>query len=194
MVLFFRAWLTSVSMTISRSVYVSASGIILFFLWLSNTPLHICTTFSLHIPCWWMFGFLPCRAIVDSAPVSTEVYVFFWIMVFSSYILRSGIERSCCNSIFSFFLRSFFLKSLLNLLQDCFFMFWFFGHENCGILAAQPRSKLHPLPYKAVLPTGPPRKSLFLVFKGIWIVFSIVTVPIYSTNSVGGFYRFFKTL
>ena len=109
MVLFFRAWLTSVSMTISRSVYVSASGIILFFLWLSNTPLYICTTFSLHIPCWWMFGFLPCRAIVDSAPVSTEVYVFFWIMVFSSYILRSGIERSCCNSIFSFFLRSFFL-------------------------------------------------------------------------------------
>ena len=31
-----------------------------------------------------------------------------------------------------------FLKSLLNLLQYCFcFMFWFFGHEACGILAPQ---------------------------------------------------------
>ena len=66
-------------------------------------------------------------------------------------------------------------------------MFWFFGHENCGILPAQPGSKLYPLHWKAVLPTGPPRKSLFLVFKGICIVFSIVTVPIYSTNSVWGF-------
>ena len=32
------------------------------------------------------------------------------------------------------------LKVLLNLLQYCFcsFMFWFFGHEACGILAPQP--------------------------------------------------------
>ena len=33
----------------------------------------------------------------------------------------------------------FFLESLLNLLQDCFcFMFWFFGHEACGILVPRP--------------------------------------------------------
>ena len=36
----------------------------------------------------------------------------------------------------------FFLKPLLNLLQYCFcFMFWFFGHEACGILAPQPGIK-----------------------------------------------------
>ena len=34
---------------------------------------------------------------------------------------------------------SFFLKSLLNLLQYYFyFMFWFLGHKACGILASQP--------------------------------------------------------
>ena len=42
-----------------------------------------------------------------------------------------------------FFLRHFlcelFLKSLLNVLQHCFyFMFQFLGHEVCGILAPQP--------------------------------------------------------
>ena len=32
-----------------------------------------------------------------------------------------------------------FLKSLLNFLQHCFcFMFWFCGHESCGILALKP--------------------------------------------------------
>ena len=37
-------------------------------------------------------------------------------------------------------------KSLLNLLQDCFCLtFWFFGHETCGILAHQPGTK-HALP------------------------------------------------
>ena len=179
-------------MTVSRSIYVSASGIILFLLWLSNIPLYITHIFFTHSSVERCLDSFHVLAIVDSAPVNTEVHVFFQIMVFSSCILRSGIERSCCNSIFRFSLRSFFLKSLLNLLQYCFFMFWVFGHEICGILAAQPRSKLHPLHWKAVLPTGPPRKSLFLVFKGIWIVFSIVTVPIYATNSVGGFYRFLK--
>ena len=48
--------------------------------------------------------------------------------------------------LFSFFIKDFFfnvdrfLKSLLNLLLYCFcFMFWFFGHEACGILAPRPR-------------------------------------------------------
>ena len=39
-----------------------------------------------------------------------------------------------------------FLKSLLNLLQYCFcFMFWYFGHEACGILAPQPGIEPAPL-------------------------------------------------
>ena len=56
----------------------------------------------------------------------------------------------------------FFLKSLLNLLQYCFcFMFWFFGHEACGILA--PWTGIEPAPPALegeVLTTGPPGKSL----------------------------------
>ena len=43
----FSVWLTSLSMIISRSIPVAASGIISFFLWLSNIPLCICTTSSL---------------------------------------------------------------------------------------------------------------------------------------------------
>ena len=43
-----------------------------------------------------------------------------------------------------------FLKSLLNLLQYCFcFMFWFFGHEACGILAPNQGSNPHSLHWKA---------------------------------------------
>ena len=50
--------------------------------------------------------------------------------------------------IIFFFLRFFlmwtFLKCLLNLLQYCFyFMFWFFGHEACGILSPQTRDQTH---------------------------------------------------
>ena len=59
-------------------------------------------------------------------------------------------------------------SSLLNLLQYCFWlgffcMFWFSGHEACGILA--PRPGIDPAPPALegdVLSTGPLGKSLFL--------------------------------
>ena len=59
-----------------------------------------------------------------------------------------------------------FLKSLLNLWQCCFcFMFWFFGHEACGILAPQTGIKPAPAALEGeVLTTGPPKKSLELHF------------------------------
>ena len=41
-------------------------------------------------------------------------------------------------------------------------MFWFFGHEACGTLAQ--RLNPHPLRWKAKLTTGPPGKSLLLLF------------------------------
>ena len=42
--------------------------------------------------------------------------------------------------LFFFFNRDHF-KSFLNLLHYCFsLVFWFFGHEACGILATQPRT------------------------------------------------------
>ena len=72
-----------------------------------------------------------------------------------------------------FFLRFFwcgpFLKSLLILLQSCFcFMFCFFGHEACGILAPWPVIEPAPPALEGeVLTTGPPGKTpsewLFLV-------------------------------
>ena len=42
-------WLTSLSLIISRSILDAANGIISFFLWWSNSPLYIRTTFSLSI-------------------------------------------------------------------------------------------------------------------------------------------------
>ena len=56
----------------------------------------------------------------------------------------------------------FFLESLLNLLQDCFcFMFWFFGHEACGILVPHPGMELtSPVLEGKVLAPAPPGKSL----------------------------------
>ena len=42
-------------------------------------------------------------------------------------------------------------------------MFWVFGHEACGILAAQPRIKPAPIALK-VLTTGPSGKSLISEF------------------------------
>ena len=49
------------------------------------------------------------------------------------------------SPFFRFFWRGPFLKSLLNLLRYCFcFLFWFFGHEACGILVPQPGIKPAP--------------------------------------------------
>ena len=54
-----------------------------------------------------------------------------------------------------------FLSSLLTLLQYCFcFMFWFFGHETCGISAPWPEMEPTPPALEGgVLTTGQPGKS-----------------------------------
>ena len=63
----------------------------------------------------------------------------------------------------------FFFLSLMNLLQYCFcFMFWFFGHEACGILAPLPG--IEPTPHALegeVLTTGPPGKSRVMLLRQI---------------------------
>ena len=60
------------------------------------------------------------------------------------------------------------LKSLLNLLQHCFyFIFWFCGHEACEILAPQP--EIQPIPPALegeVLTTGLPGKLPSFCFVG----------------------------
>ena len=58
-------------------------------------------------------------------------------------MLNSSFEISIFHlcPLFFFF---FFFRSLLNLLQYCFwFRFLFFEHEACGILAAQPGTESH---------------------------------------------------
>ena len=62
----------------------------------------------------------------------------------------------------------FLKKSLLNLLQYYFrtTFFWFFGCQACMILAPWPWIKPAPSALKGEVPvTGPPGKSLQLVFK-----------------------------
>ena len=54
----------------------------------------------------------------------------------SGFSLGGEQESLLFLKVFFFFLNCGpFLKSLLDLVQYCFFcMFWFFGHEACGIL------------------------------------------------------------
>ena len=84
-----------------------------------------------------------------------------------SLLLRTERLQLCVLFIYLFiFWCGPFLKSLLNLLQYCFCsMFWFFGHEACGILAPQPGIKpASPALEGEVLTTGPPGKSLCVLF------------------------------
>ena len=72
---------------------------------------------------------------------------------------------------FVFFLCEPFWKSLLNLLQYCFcFMFQFFGHKACGMLAPQLRIESKPPVLESkVLTTGLPGRSLgqFVLRRGL---------------------------
>ena len=91
-------------MIISRSLHVATNDIISFFLWLSNSPLHICTIFihssaDGHLGCFYVL------AIVNSAAMAMiiVVHVSFQSMIFSGYMPRSGIAKSYGSSIFSYF-------------------------------------------------------------------------------------------
>ena len=91
--IFIFVWLTLLNMTISRPTYVAANDTV-FFLWLSNIPLYICTTSSLFIPLF--------LSIVNNAEVNIGDRVSFCIVVFSGYMPLSGIAGSYASSIFSF--------------------------------------------------------------------------------------------
>ena len=61
-----------------------------------------------------------------------------------------------------FWMWTIFEKPSMNLLQYCFrLMFWFFGHEACGIFAPQPQKELAPPSLEGQVPTtGSPEKPL----------------------------------
>ena len=98
--------LTSLSMTVSRSIDVAANGIISFFLRLSNIPLYISTTYLYPFLCQWTFRLLPCLGNCKQCCNEHWVHVSFQTMFFVGYVPKSGIAGSYGNSIFSF-LRNF---------------------------------------------------------------------------------------
>ena len=111
--LFFSFWLTSLCMTVSRSIHV--------YKWPNFVPFYGCVI----VHCIYMYhiffihssvdGHLRCfhvLAIVNSTAVNTGVHVSFWIMVFSGYMPSCGIAGLYGNSIFSF------LRKLLTVLHS----------------------------------------------------------------------------
>ena len=100
----FCVWLTSLSITISRSIHVVVNGIISFILWLSNIPLCVCVyiyhIFFIHSSIDGHLGYFHVLAIVYSAAINIGVQVSFQIMVFSGYMPRSGIAGWYGSSIF----------------------------------------------------------------------------------------------
>jgi len=84
---------TSLGMTISRSIHVTADGIILFFLWLSSIPLYTSPHLLYPFICQWIFRCFHLLDIVNNA-MNIGVHVSLWIIVLFGYISRSGIAES----------------------------------------------------------------------------------------------------
>ena len=102
--LFFSFWLTSLCMTDSRSIHISANDLIVFLFmseWYSIAYMyHISFMHSSGVG---YLGYFHILAIVNSAAIITiGVYVSFWIMVLCGYVPRSGIAVSKGSSGFSF--------------------------------------------------------------------------------------------
>ena len=93
-------WLTSLSVTVSRSIHVAAGGIVSFFLMAEQCSIiHVCHIFirssvDEHSGC-------SLFTIMNSAAMNIGVHICFWIIVFR-YIPRSGIARLHGSSVFSF--------------------------------------------------------------------------------------------
>ena len=95
--------LTSLSMTLSRSIHVAANGIIHYFQWLRNTPwrftiwatreAHICThIFLIHSSVNGHFDCSHFLAIVNSASVNIGVHISFWTCFFPEICTEVGLQ------------------------------------------------------------------------------------------------------
>ena len=95
-------WLTSLSMIISKSIHVSANGIISFFMAKWYAVVYVYHNFFIHSPVNGYLGGFYILAIVNSAAMNIGGHVSFWIIILSGYMPRSGIAESYGSSIFSF--------------------------------------------------------------------------------------------
>ena len=118
------------------------------------------------------------------------------LVIFFKYLLAvsvSSLEKGHFRSIALFFFFFCFLKSLLNLLQYCFyFLVLVFGHEACAILAPwlgmEPTA---PALEGEILTTGPPGKSLHCPFLN-WVVFCVWVWRVCSESWILNPYSIFK--
>ena len=120
-------------------------------------------------------------------PESSALQVYFFLPLShqgSLCIYVSTVKHEACS--FSFcFSRGPFLKSLLNLLQYCFwFIFQFFGLEACGVLLPLPGMEpTLPTLEGEVLIAGPPGKSQSTFFKPSWLCCRFLEAHISQTTS-----------
>ena len=100
----FSVCLTSLSMTISQSIYVAANGIISFYFY-GRIVFHCVYILIPHLYpfiCRWTFRLCLSLGYVTSAAINIGVHVSFQVIVLSGYMPSSGIAGSYVSSIFSF--------------------------------------------------------------------------------------------
>ena len=117
--MFFSFWLTLLCIIGSRCIYLTTNDSDLFPLCSSNIPWYIYMyyNFFIHSSVSGRLGCFHVLATVNIAAMSTGVHESFIIMVFSEYMLNSGIDGSCGSIIPSFLmhLHTVFHNGFINL-------------------------------------------------------------------------------
>ena len=71
------ALIISLRVLVPGSIHIAANGFISFFLWLSDSPVRVCTPHLCPFIRRWAFGYFHILATVNSAAMNIEVRVSF---------------------------------------------------------------------------------------------------------------------